>query len=140
MKAVSIFCLVLGTFLNVNAQNEGDSIFNSDQIHEIQINFSQISYWDSLVSYFATDTYMQADILFNGNLVSAVGVKFKGNSSFNNQSRKKSFKIDLNEFVAGQELNGLKKISTRSSSPPRNLWPNPPNRKSRSPKRNCWNS
>jgi spore coat protein H len=111
MKAVSIFCLVLGTFLNVNAQNEGDSIFNSDQIHEIQINFSQVSYWDSLVDYFATDTYMQADILFNGNLVSAVGVKFKGNSSFNNQSRKKSFKIDLNEFVAGQELNGLKKIN-----------------------------
>ncbi len=75
------------------------------------MNFSQVSYWDSLVSYFSTDTYMQADIVFNGNLISAVGVKFKGNSSYNNQSRKKSFKIELNEFVAGQELNGLKKFN-----------------------------
>ncbi|MBK6398077.1 MAG: CotH kinase family protein [Bacteroidetes bacterium] len=111
MRSVFAFFIAFILFSNAKAQNEGNSIFYSDQIHEIQINFSQVSYWDSLVSYFATDKYMQADIVFDGNLISAAGVKFKGNSSYNNQSRKKSFKIDLNEFVAGQELNGLKKFN-----------------------------
>ncbi|MFZ7116615.1 MAG: CotH kinase family protein [Bacteroidota bacterium] len=111
MRSILTLCIAFLFFSNAKAQNEGDSIFYSDQIHEIQINFSQVSYWDSLVSYFATDKYMQADILFDGNFISAVGVKFKGNSSYNNQSRKKSFKVDLNEFVPGQELNGLKKFN-----------------------------
>ena len=78
MRSVFAFFIAFILFSNAKAQNEGDSIFYSDQIHEIQINFNQVSYWDSLVSYFATDKYMQADIVFDGNLISAAGVKLTG--------------------------------------------------------------
>ncbi len=111
MKLKFLLVIVLLFNLKSNAQNEGDSIFNSDQVHEIYITFNQVSYWDSLTAYFSTDQYMQGDLTMDGNLIPSVGVKFKGNSSYNNSSRKKSFKIDLNEYVSGQDINGLKKFN-----------------------------
>lgn len=111
MKHKILLVIIFLFGLKANAQNEGDSIFYSDQVHEVYIVFNQISYWDSLVAYFPADQYLQADITFDGTLIPSVGVKFKGNSSYNNSSRKKSFKIDMNEFVAGQDVNGLKKFN-----------------------------
>lgn len=35
----------------------------------------------------------------------------KGNSSFNNPSTKKPFKVDLNEYVSGQDYDGIKKFN-----------------------------
>ncbi len=41
----------------------------------------------------------------------SVGAQFKGNSSYNNNSKKKPFKIDMNEYVSGQDIDGLKKFN-----------------------------
>lgn len=96
----------------LKAQNEGDSIFNSTQIHVVYFNFSQPNYWDSLTYYYTIDSvYLRGDMEFNGVVYNDVGVKFKGNSSYNNSSDKKSFKIDMNEFVSGQKIDGLKKFN-----------------------------
>ena len=79
MKYKILLVIIFLFGLKANAQNEGDSIFYSDQVHEIYIMFNQISYWDSLVTYFPADQYLQADITFDGTLIPSVGVKFKGN-------------------------------------------------------------
>ncbi|MFK7785930.1 MAG: hypothetical protein AB8B56_12480, partial [Crocinitomicaceae bacterium] len=44
------------------AQIEGDSIFATDQVMTIELDFSQTGYWDSLVDNYATSTYMSADM------------------------------------------------------------------------------
>lgn len=89
----------------------GDSLWSVPFVHDIYFTFSQTSYWDSLLNTHATDLYMQCDMSIDGRSVPSVGIKTKGNSSFNNQSSKKSFKIDLNEYVAGQDFDGIKKFN-----------------------------
>lgn len=111
-KITLIIVIVLIQTSFLKAQTEGDSIFGSTQIHDVYFNFSQPNYWDSLTYYYTIDTiYLRGDMEFNGVTYSDVGVKFKGNSSYNNPSDKKSFKIDMNEFVSGQKVDGLKKFN-----------------------------
>jgi spore coat protein H len=111
-KRILISLIVISQTFFLKAQNEGDSIFNSNQIHEVYFTFSQPNYWDSLTYYYTIDTvYLKGNMEFNGVTYNDVGVKFKGNSSYNNPSDKKSFKIDMNEFVSGQKVDGLKKFN-----------------------------
>lgn len=97
------------------AQIDGDNIFSTTQIIEVQLNFSQTSYWDSLVANYATTTYMKADLTLTDNTgtytFNDVGVRLKGNSSYNHPNNKKSFKIDFNKYVSGQNYDGLKKLN-----------------------------
>ncbi|MFK7783809.1 MAG: CotH kinase family protein, partial [Crocinitomicaceae bacterium] len=40
-----------------------------------------------------------------------IGVRFKGNSTYNHPNDKKPFKIDFNRYVSGQDFDGIKKIN-----------------------------
>ena len=97
--------------LSVHAQNPGDSVFNSPQIHTIKLYFNQFHWWDSLIANYPLDQKMLASMEFDGVWFDSVGAQLKGNSSYNNPSKKKPFKIDLNEYVNGQSLDGLKKFN-----------------------------
>ena len=112
-----IYFLLL-SFMFVNgafAQIDGDNIFATDQIIDVQLNFSQTGYWDSLVLNYATTTYMKADLVLTDitgtYTFNDVGVRLKGNSSYNHPNDKKSIKIDFNEYVSGQNYDGLKKLN-----------------------------
>ena len=97
------------------AQIDGDNIFSTPQIIDIQLTFSQTGYWDSLVTNYATATYMKADLTLTDNTgtytFNDVGVRLKGNSSYSHPNDKKSFKIDFNEYISGQNYDGLKKLN-----------------------------
>lgn len=97
------------------AQIDGDNIFSSAQIISIELTFSQPGYWDSLTANYATETYMKADLTLTDvtgtYTFSDVGVRLKGNSTYNHPNNKKSFKIDFNEYVSGQKYDGLKKLN-----------------------------
>lgn len=99
---------------NARAGN-GDSIFNMVYVHNLYISFPYADFYDSLVNSHATDIDLKVNIQFNNKFLNDVGIKAKGNSSFNNPSQKKSFKIDLNEFVPGTDLHGLKKLNFNNS-------------------------
>jgi len=102
--------ILFGTH-QLTAQTDGDALFGAATIHDVSITFPQTGYWDSLVAYMPLEQYLKVDITIDGILFTNVGVKFKGNSSYNNASNKKSFKVDMNEFTAGQEVDGLKKFN-----------------------------
>lgn len=57
--------------------------------------------------------YVRADLEFAGRKFSDVAVRYKGNGTYMDarNSEKKSFKVDLNEFVKGQKLHGLSKLN-----------------------------
>lgn len=93
------------------SQNPGDALFNSSQIHTVKFYFQQAKWYDSLVYYKPLDKKMLGNVEINGTYVDSVGVQFKGNSSFNTNSTKKSWKIDFNEFVSGQKYDGLKTLN-----------------------------
>ncbi|MBL7882564.1 MAG: CotH kinase family protein, partial [Bacteroidia bacterium] len=114
MKKTILFSLIFSSsFFNKKSfsQNEGDNIFSAAQIHDVYMTFTQPNYWDSLTNYYTIDKYLRGNIVFNGTAYNNVGIKFKGNSSYSNPSEKKSFKVDMNEFVSGQNVDGLKKFN-----------------------------
>ena len=106
-------CLLLFFIQEISskAQDPGDSIFNSTQIHTVKLYFQQVRWWDSLVANYPLDQKILASMEFDGVWYDSVGAQFKGNSSYNNMSKKKPFKVDMNEYVDGQELDGLKKFN-----------------------------
>jgi len=94
------------------AQNTaGDVVFGAAQVHDVYLNFSQTGWWDSLVANYTNDVYMKASLVIDGTTYPDVGVKFKGNSSYNNPSKKKSLKVGLDEYVSGQRHDGMKKFN-----------------------------
>ncbi|CAN5852912.1 hypothetical protein BH11BAC7_BH11BAC7_23360 [soil metagenome] len=102
--------LSCSSFFNLRAA-DGDSIWANNFIHDIYFTFSQTPYWDTLLANHTADVYTRVDMVFDGRSLPSCGIKFKGNSSFNNPSTKKSFKIDLNEYVSGQDYDGIKKFN-----------------------------
>lgn len=105
----TLFTLVLST--SAFGQTEGNVFFGSSTMHEIRFTFYQTNYWDSLTDGYTNDYYIKGDVEVDGFVMYDCGVKMKGNSSYNNPSIKKSFKIDMNEYVSGQDYDGLKKLN-----------------------------
>ncbi len=109
-----LFFLPLGSG-QLFSQNDGDSLFNSSQIHTIKFYFTQVGWYDSLIAYKPLDKKMLGDVEIDGTYIDSVGVQFKGNSSFNAPGIKKPFKIDFNEFVSGKNYDGLKAINLNNA-------------------------
>lgn len=103
-----LFALLSATVLV--AQDPGDNFFAQWNIHEIRFQFSQPGFWDSLTVNYTLDQYMSATVTIDGVTYAQSGVKYKGNSSYNNPGNKKPFRIDLAEYVNDQAHDGLKKL------------------------------
>lgn len=109
MKQLVLF-ICLFTSISAFSQSAGDSFFSEWTVHEIRFHFSQPGYWDSLKVNYTQDVYMRCAVTIDGVSFPITGVKFKGNSSYNNPSSKKPFRIDFTEYVDSQEYDGLKKL------------------------------
>lgn len=89
------------------------SLYDPSVLQEIKITFYQ-SNWDAkLDSLKAIDNgeYLLAkSVEINGQLFDSVGVKYKGNSSYNASNAKNPLHIELNFVKKGQNYNGVKDI------------------------------
>jgi spore coat protein CotH len=111
MKTRLILILTIFPFV-LFSQNDGDNFFGSDQIHTVNITFSQPNFWDSLVAYYSIDKFMSGSVEIDGTTLDSSGVQLKGNSSYNSYPGvKKSMNLDFNEYVSGQDYDGLKKLN-----------------------------
>lgn len=93
-------------------------LFDGDAVHEIELTFAQPDWWEQLVANY--EDVDQPDILasfsWEGVQLDSIGVRFKGNSSYYNYSGlKKSFKLDLDTYVSGQEIDGLDKLNLNNA-------------------------
>lgn len=90
-------------------------LFEEDAVHEIHLTFAQSNWWDQLTDNFENyddPPYLEASFAWDSTTLSSIGVRFKGNSSYwNYYGDKKSFKLDIDEFVVGQEIDGLDKLN-----------------------------
>ena len=90
----------------------GHSAFYRDEVHEIKLTFKQTDWYEQLTANYADNEddvpYIEADIEWGQWKFSRIGVRFKGNSSYRGAStKKKPFRIKLNEFVKGQKIEGM---------------------------------
>ena len=113
------FCSLVIAFLfavNIQGQIAGANLFGTNQVITVRLNFNQPAFWDSLIANYSTETDMVCsalEIIDNQGIhtFSNVNVRLKGNSSYGHPGNKKSFKIDLNDYVIGQNYDGLKKLN-----------------------------
>ena len=116
-----IYCLLLVPGLIFS--QEGKELFNTDFVHEIRITFNQSNFWSELnnnyqdfSTFSGSDIpYLEGDISIDGTLLTSVGIRLKGKSSYYYANdKKKPFKIDFNEFIEDQQYDGLKKINLQN--------------------------
>ena len=111
IKTLLIFIISI----NLYAQIDGDNIFAEDQIITVDLVFEDSDFWELLQANYQTGNYLEADLTITDNTgtttINQVGVRLKGNSSYSHPGNKKSFKIDFNEYVSGQNYDGLKKLN-----------------------------
>jgi spore coat protein CotH len=90
-------------------------LFAGDQVHEFHLTFHQTGWWDSLRANFEgldDPFYMVAEFEWQSTHFDSIGVRFKGFSSYYaNPTEKKSFKLDIDRYVQGQDIQGLDKLN-----------------------------
>ncbi len=99
-------------------QSNGDLLFSELKIHTIELKFSQANYWNVLANNKSYDdandssSYLPALVTIDGILLDSVGIQFKGNSSYYNYpTNKKPFTLSFDEYIKGQNYDGLKSIN-----------------------------
>ena len=112
MKRTNIYLLIIligiaGFLNNSNAQ----SFYDINTIQTISITFSQ-SNWDYMLdtAKAGSDGYIMAQsVNINGTIYDSVGVKYKGNSTYNPSYIKNPFHIELDTYKE-QDYQGYKDI------------------------------
>ncbi len=106
MKRVSIFTLMsLLVFVNlVMAQD----FYDIETINTIELEFKE-SNWDQILDDFMSEGKEQRHIgtaVINGVQFDSVGVRYKGNSSYNARNQKNPLNIKLDHIIDDQTLDG----------------------------------
>ncbi len=90
-------------------------LFDGDAVHEIHLTFDQPDWWNTLVDNYENYEdipYLAASFDWGAVHFDSIGVRLKGNSSYMAYPGvKKSFKLDIDEYVASQEIDGLDKLN-----------------------------
>ena len=100
-------------------------IFDEDSLRLIDLEFYNLDYHNYLVNswYYDPGERIPAKLTLNGTVYDSVGVRYKGNSTFclpnDNYNPKVPYNIDMNYFIAGQQLLGYNKIKLA------NAWMDP---------------
>ncbi|MCH6258425.1 CotH kinase family protein [Puniceicoccaceae bacterium K14] len=111
LAAISTFCT------NPSNADEADAFFDDSFVHEIRLTFDDDNWYSTLYNSHANDPddpYFPAAFVGDGVEIGTIGVRFKGNSSFNINSIKKSIKLDFDEYDEENEdltFFGLKKLN-----------------------------
>ena len=110
MKLLLILFNVL-FFFNGYTQN----FYDRASVQTIELFFG-FSNWDiQLEQAESNDTYILADsIRINGNVLDSVGVKYKGNSSYNPNNNKNPLHIELDHFKGSHDFQGYTDIKLQN--------------------------
>jgi len=115
MRTAVVLILALPALALAAFTPSAHPLFDGDAVHEIYLTFDQPNWWNLLEDNFEgvdDPAYLAADFDWNGLHLDDIGVRFKGNSSYMAYpGEKKSFKLDIDEFVVGQEIDGLDKLN-----------------------------
>jgi hypothetical protein len=86
-------------------------LFASDHLPTFEITIPPAS-WDALqAAGEGSKVYEHASIRYGELVLDDVGIRLKGRASFQNLDGKASFKIKMHEFVSGQRLLGLRRLT-----------------------------
>ncbi|MCE2713210.1 MAG: CotH kinase family protein [Cryomorphaceae bacterium] len=103
------FCILAG---NLKSQT---TFYDRATIQKIEIFFASAS-WDALLdAATTTDSYIIADsVRINGVVFDSVGVKYKGNSSYNASNNKNPLHLNLDYIKGSQDYEGYTEVKLQN--------------------------
>lgn len=106
-QRILVFVAFLFSFVQPNL---AQTFYNLDSIQTIEIHFDQAN-WDYLLDTAkqgTEETYLVAAwVKINGEQFDSLGVKYKGNSSYNPNNAKNPMHIELDHIINGQNYQGF---------------------------------
>lgn len=106
---LTLFCLLTYLFF---AQN----LYDKNTVQTVEVFFAQAN-WDALLDNLAitTEDYLLADsVRINGVVFDSVGVKYKGNSSYNSNNNKNPLHINLDWVHSNQDYQGYTELKLQN--------------------------
>ncbi len=98
--------------------NRNVIVFNESIVQSLSIEIADEN-WQDILNNPLDKIYHRASLTFNGVTLNEIAIRTKGSSSltsvFNSGGERFSFKFDINEYVSGQKLFGLKKFVLNNS-------------------------
>lgn len=90
-----------------------EGFYDETTLRDVQLWFSQPDYWQQLKNNYVSKTDLPATMIVEGDTFYNVGVRFKGNTSYQQvqNSDKKSFNITMDYLIAGQDLDGYSTLN-----------------------------
>ena len=117
LAALLVFMLVFGQPTQAAASGISmayeNFLFSTDSIIDVDVSISE-SDWEDLLENAISEEYYSCDVTVNGTEYKNVGFRAKGNTSLSmvasSDSDRYSFKISFDEYVDGQNCDGLSKL------------------------------
>ncbi len=109
-----VLTLIMGIGEIIAQEDSSNVIFDDSKVHEYTLTFYDTDYATKLeANYFNDAGYLPAKFSDGTITLDSVGVRYKGNSSYNaaSSSPKKPLKIKFNEFISGQKYYGIKVLN-----------------------------
>ena len=92
-------------------------LYDQSLVRRIDLTFASPNFWTQLTANYASKTYLPATLLIDGITLDSVGVRFRGNTSYQTgTSQKKSFKIELDNWRTTQDYDGYSTIKLNNAA------------------------
>lgn len=92
--------------------NTAQGFYDESLIRTINLQFPQTNYWQLMTNNYASKTEIPATLTMDGVSYDSVGVRFKGQTSyFQNSTVKKSFGLSMDYAIDGQDLMGYEALN-----------------------------
>lgn len=100
----------------ISGNQSAEGFYELAKIRNIQLIFDQPDYWTKLTSNYASKTDLPATLIYNGDTFPNVGVRFKGQTSYQRvTSQKKSFNITMDYQDPQQDIRGYETLNFNNS-------------------------
>lgn len=93
-------------------------LYDMTTVRDVYLTFAQTNWWTQLTNNYVSDTNIAATMVVDGVAYPNVGVRFRGNTSYtmlpvqpNQGWEKKSFNIEMDWLVAGQDIYGYDSLN-----------------------------
>lgn len=87
-------------------------LYNPYKVIKMELKFYDKNYKQLLIQNKTSETDIPARLIVDDSIeIDSVGVRYKGNSSYNIQGDKKSFNVSIDSYRPDQRLNGIKTLN-----------------------------
>jgi hypothetical protein len=114
MRNRSVLAATIATLAAHAVPAQTPDLYDIEVVRDIYLDFAQSNWWQLLLQNYTPEINIPATMRVDGVTYANVGVRFRGNTSYfllPPSSEKKSFNIETDAFVPGQDLYGFEHLN-----------------------------